>query len=83
MRTFAERLKLPKQDVLKYALELIEYDSLPQDQKDEYNKRRESDHRLSNLEHQNQTLQNQVANNQVQAGRNKLIQSSKGTISGK
>jgi len=67
MRTFAETLKLPKQDVLKYALELIEYDNLPPEQKVEYDSRRESDHRLSDLERENQSLRNMGIQNQVQA----------------
>jgi len=73
--TFAEELKIPKEAVIKYALDLVQYDDLPADQKKDYDMRRNDSRRLSELERKNQFLQQQYTQNTVQARMNQLDQS--------
>lgn len=63
--TFVKEMKIPKKDILKYALDVINYEELPPEQKQEYDRNIESRQRLSYLERQNSTLQEREMQAQV------------------
>jgi len=65
--TLFNELKIPEQDLMKYALDRVNYQSLPPEEKAEYDSNIESRQRLRALEMQNQQFQAQMQNNAVQA----------------
>jgi len=64
---FFTELKIPEQEVMKYALDRVNYQDLSPEQKQEYDGNIESRQRLRTLEQQNQQFQQQLQNQQIQA----------------
>jgi hypothetical protein len=62
-----KQLKIGDKDIINYALERVNYQELPEDQKREYDRNIESRQRLSDLEYQNQELLSQSQNSAAQA----------------
>jgi len=59
-QTFFDTLKIPKQDILKYALDLVQYEELPADQKAMIDRQRETERNNEMLSYQTQTYQTQA-----------------------
>lgn len=70
--TLFSQLKIPEQDVMKYALDRVSYNDLSAEEKQEYDRNIESRQRLANLELQNKQFQQQLATQSVQARADEL-----------
>lgn len=65
--SFFKALKINEEQVLKYALDRVQYRELPPEQRMQYDTRRSEQQRLYDLEAQNQQLQSQFMTESVQA----------------
>jgi len=59
MQSFFEALQIPKDKVLKYAVDLLKYNELPPEKRAEIDNQRHNSRQLQELQYQNQTLQAQ------------------------
>jgi hypothetical protein len=65
--TFFQKLQIPKERILQYALDKVNYEQLPPDQKQLLDSRRNAEIQAMQLQKQNQTLQQQIQTQTVQA----------------
>ena len=72
MRSFFEALQIPKELVMKYAIDELKYQELSPEQRQEIDNRRHRDQQLNQLQYQNQTLQQQFEAQQLQQRRTEL-----------
>lgn len=63
--SFFESLNIPKNDVLKYALELVKREQLPPEQREQWEASRNSQQELKRLQEQNAQMQSEKAQHQV------------------
>ena len=59
MHSFFEALQIPKDKVLKYAVDLLKYDEMSPEKRAEIDNQRNNSRQLQELQHQNRTLQTQ------------------------
>lgn len=72
LRSFFDALQIPKDMVMKYAIEELKYQEMPAEQRQEIDNRRMRDQQLNELQYQNQTLQQQFESQQIEHKRNEL-----------
>lgn len=65
-QTFFDTLKIPRQDILKYALDVVKYEELPPEQKMAIERQRETERYNEMLAQQTQTYQSQAQEYAVQ-----------------
>jgi hypothetical protein len=65
-QTFFDTLKIPKEDILKYALDLVKFEELPPEQKEAISQKKQVEHYNAMLSQQNQSAQSQVQEYAVQ-----------------
>lgn len=70
--SFFESLNIPKNDVLKYALELVQREQMPQEQRQQWEANRNSQQQAKYYQEQNQALQQERSAFQVQQRESEL-----------
>lgn len=65
-QTFFDTLKIPRQDILKYALDLVKYEELPPEQKAAVDRQRQVEQYNERLAQENQSYQSQAQDYAVQ-----------------
>lgn len=66
-QTFFDTLKIPRQDILKYALDVVKYEEMPPEQKAVIDRQREVERYNEMLAQQNMSYQQQIEQQAVQA----------------